>query len=255
MSWNVSSCVSCATCASSGLIGRIRSAVRRARLLELAFELDPHAVASARPLEAGVAERPTHPLVLGPSESHDPLTALFADSSEAPVEGLSAKRALVARRDSHVDPVGRVRMRVDVGVADDLAIRLGDPDVLFQIELVTRHEPADVVLALVGLVEELCASAVEEPRDVWDVVKRGHAEIHAGTSWSSTSARPSRSGNSRSGFARSERSSSRLIQTLCSPSSSAGAMSWKRLAATWTWPVRSAPIRWKNSSQCPWAGL
>ena len=180
MSWNVSSCVSYATCASSGVIDRIRIPSGGPGSSELAVELDPHAVAPARPLEAGIGERSAHPLVRGPGESHDALAALLADSFEAPVQELNAKRALVARYDSHVDPVRRVRVRVDVGVADELAVRLGEPDVLCRIELVARQEAADVVLALVGLAEELLASAVEEPRDARDVVERGRAESSRG---------------------------------------------------------------------------
>ena len=50
-------------------------------------------------------------------------------------------------------------------------------------------------------------------------------------------------------------SPSRLIQTVVSPSSVAGATSWKRLCATWTWCSRSAVVSSKKRSQCPWAGL
>ena len=47
----------------------------------------------------------------------------------------------------------------------------------------------------------------------------------------------------------------RLIQTAGMPSSRAGAMSWKRLAATCTCRSGSASKRSKNVRQCPWAGL
>ncbi len=68
------------------------------------------------------------------------------------------------------------------------------------------------------------------------------------------SGRPRRSGSSRSGSG-SGCSPSRLIQTIFSPSSRAGATSWKRLAATWTWCSRSAVVSSKKRSQWPCAGL
>ena len=74
------------------------------------------------------------------------------------------------------------------------------------------------------------------------------------TSSSSASARPRRSGSSPSGRGVG-RSAARLIQTLLRPRSRAGRMSWKRLAATWTWRSRSAPVIAKNRSQWARAGL
>src|SRR6185437_8366906 len=50
-------------------------------------------------------------------------------------------------------------------------------------------------------------------------------------------------------------SSSRLIQIDGSPISEAGAMSWKRLAPTWTWRPCDSGWRASNRRQCPGAGL
>src|SRR5262249_34703200 len=92
-------------------------------------------------------------------------------------------------------------------------------------------------------------SAVQAPRvlvqhlrgrlDVF--LSRGSDDGHAGTSSSSVSGRFERSVSSRSGSG-SGCSSSRLRQTVRRPSSRAGAMSWKRLAATWTCRSRSAVV-------------
>ena len=68
------------------------------------------------------------------------------------------------------------------------------------------------------------------------------------------SARPVKLCSSTSGCG-SASSPSRLIQIVRRPSAEAGAMSWKRLAPTWTCCSRSAPLRAKNSSQWAGAGL
>src|SRR5581483_4020881 len=87
-----------------------------------------------------------------------------------------------------------------------------------------------------------------ERRDGGRVVGRERPDVHAARE-SSASARPVSERSSTSGWG-SGSSPSRLIHTVRSPSSLAGATSWKRLAATCTWPARSAPVRAKNSSQC-----
>src|SRR5437016_7585898 len=94
----------------------------------------------------------------------------------------------------------------------------------------------------------------DDPRDGLGVGVRERTDVHPSASESSASENPlsERSSTSGRGFASSPR---RLIQIERSPSSRAGAMSWNRLAATCTWPLRSAPVRAKNSSQWRWAGL
>src|SRR5207302_1164386 len=72
----------------------------------------------------------------------------------------------------------------------------------------------------------------EELSDRREVVSRCGANVHD-TSESRCSANPSRLWSSTSGWG-SGSSPSRLIQMLRSPSPAAGAMSWKRLAPTWT---------------------
>ena len=87
-----------------------------------------------------------------------------------------------------------------------------------------------------------------------EVVGRDRTNIHDGASESRLSARPAKLRSSTSGWG-SASSPSRLIQIVRRPSVEAGAMSWKRLAATWTWLARSAPLRAKNSAQWAGAGL
>src|SRR6266536_944071 len=77
---------------------------------------------------------------------------------------------------------------------------------------------------------------------------------------SSVSGSASRSGSSAArgrsaSRARSVVSPERLIHTASRPSSAHGAMSWLRLAATWTWRSRSAPVCSKKYRQWPCAGL
>src|SRR5690348_6473819 len=94
----------------------------------------------------------------------------------------------------------------------------------------------------------------EKRRDRREVVGRDRSDVHEGTRESRLSARPVKLWSSTSGCG-SASSPSRLIQIVRRPRADAGAMSWKRLAATWAWPARSAPLRAKNSSQCAGAGL
>ena len=123
----------------------------------------------------------------------------------------------------------------DVGIPDQGTILLGDQDVVGEFDvgrlpvLLKLRDGCAVrpMDAARKLVQEL-GYGLELLR-----LRRPHADFrgHAGTSCSSVSGSPARSDSSRSGsgFACSP---SRLIQTERSPSSRAGAMSWKRLAAT-----------------------
>src|SRR5439155_21759017 len=97
--------------------------------------------------------------------------------------------------------------------------------------------------------EDRLVGRAEQLGDGRKVVACRGPGIHAGTRESRESARPPRVWTSRSGWG-SGVSPRRLIQTVRSPSDDAGAMSWTKLAATWTCAARSAPVREKNSSQC-----
>src|SRR3954452_10944235 len=144
---------------------------------------------------------------------------------------------------------------LEIGVAGHAPVKLDDPRVAFEVE----------ALPVLGEIAERPVRAA--PRrgvvrthhadHVLDLLRPRWADDHvagAGTSSSSVSASRARSGSSRSGGG-SGASPNRLIQMVRRPSSRAGAMSWKRLAATCTWPSRGAPVRAKNSSQWRCAGL
>src|SRR5207248_5777694 len=135
-----------------------------------------------------------------------------------------------------------------------------EPAVLFEQPSVAREigagEPSrDVRDAHAGRpAEQMCLVLGENCGKRWEVVGCDRPYVHAGTSTSRLSPSPERLCNSRSGWG-SASSPSRLIQIVRRPSADAGAMSWKRLAATCTWWSRSAPLRAKNSSQWAEAGL
>ena len=101
-----------------------------------------------------------------------------------------------------------------------------------------------------GLLRDGALEGVAEFGDRMNVLLGRLAELerHAGTSSSSTSGRVARLSISRVGSG-SARSPSRFTQTVGTPSSCAGAMSWKRLAPTCTCRLRSACVRAKNSCQ------
>src|SRR5262245_5870416 len=146
-------------------------------------------------------------------------------------------------------------MHDEVRGADSPVCVLGEQEVPAELELgrlpveeeVGRCEVVSAVEPAGVLVEQLCHRL--------DVLLAGGSDRgHAGTSSSSVSGRSVRSVSSRSGFGPGS-SPSRLIQTFLRPSSRAGAMSWKRLAPTWTCESRWAVVTSKNRSQCPSAGL
>ena len=99
---------------------------------------------------------------------------------------------------------------------------------------------------VVGLAERGQLVRVHQLEHRVELVVARRPQGHAGTSSSSTSGRPERSGSSRSGSASAvcanESAPPRLIHTVFSPSAFAGATSWKALAPTWTWRSFAAVV-------------
>ena len=187
-----------------------------------------------------------------PSADDHTRTRPTSRRSLEPADELGCDRILVdVRCELDVAPperrVGAVR--VDVDIPDEPPVLLEDADVALDLDRGRGQPGAQLVLRHVGLAErgELMRVHQLEHRVEVVVLRRPERHSGAGTSSSSASGSPERSGSSRSGSG-SASSPSRLIQTIFSPSSRAGATSWKRLAPTWTWCSRSAVVSSKKRS-------
>src|SRR3954469_21176521 len=124
-------------------------------------------------------------------------------------------------------------------IAGEPAVQLEEPGLAVQVELTPLVE--QVRGLHLGYTSELRLERANEHGRCRCVGLGRRPDFHAGTSSSNVSATPDRSASSLVGFG-SAGSARRLIQTERRPSSFAGATSWKRLAATWTWPSRGAPV-------------
>src|SRR5439155_18842620 len=118
---------------------------------------------------------------------------------------------------------------IHVEVADELPLAFGDADD----ELRPREPAPDLLFAQLGLPEGGLCVLLDHLPDRVHLVDGRLADLDRHASSASVSARRSRSGSSRVGRGPGG-SPSRLIQIDGSLSPVAGAMSWKRLAATWT---------------------
>src|SRR5262245_7842437 len=216
------------------------------------FEVDPHAERVAHASIAGVLVQVDERQVLGRGVAPELVVWVFL--SAALLDRLEQSREGLWLGAPDVQP-DVAAMHVDVRVADEAVGALGEQDVPAQLDVWRSPEQEQVGRGeVVRAVEPAGVLVHQLGRRFYVLFARGANRGHAGTSSSRVSGRSVRSVSSRSGLG-SGSSPSRLIQTLLRPSSRAGAMSWKRLAATWTCASRSAVVTSKNRSQCAGAGL
>src|SRR6478736_834975 len=224
----------------------------RRRLGRLLLELDRHLPEAAHLVVAMSLEEVGCRSVTRHGPGVDPFHVLLGKPRLHELEEPGAEAAPPGGRADGAGAVAAAAERLRERAGEEPAVFLEKPGVRLERDRVQPALDCDRIQPG-GTTHHRFLDRAEQLCDRGQIVSRRRTEAHAARE-SRVSARPSNVCSSTSGCG-SASSPRRLIQTVRSPSLVAGAMSWKRLAPTWTCPSGAAPLRAKNSCQCAGAGL